>query len=125
MAVAQCRARNHDRRLITASLPTVEDSQQRFCLSKHRKTVFFFASRYYYNQLLVCLARLRSSSDINFLVPRRRTKTADRLIVVVSPKWWNMLPSVLKSVGTETTCQFKLIFSGNCTLPNYAYYISR
>ena len=36
-----------------------------------------------------------------FVVPRRRTKLADRSISVVGPKWWNALPKDLKCIVSE------------------------
>lgn len=37
--------------------------------------------------------QLHSKSEMCFIVPRRRTKLADRSLAVVGPKWWNALPS--------------------------------
>lgn len=45
--------------------------------------------------------RLRSQSDCNLVIPRRRTKMADRSLAVVGPKWWNNLPSHLKIIDNE------------------------
>ena len=47
---------------------------------------------------------LRSAADdmwTQFVVPRRRTKLADRSISVVGPKWWNALPKDLKCIESE------------------------
>lgn len=62
--------------------------------------------------------RLRSSDDIQFTVPRTRTKIADRSIAVVGPKWWNALPKDLKCIKNEITFRkelktylFKLFYS--------------
>ena len=41
---------------------------------------------------------LRSQSVNNFIIPKRRTKLADRSLAVVGPKWWNNLPSYLKNI---------------------------
>ena len=52
--------------------------------------------------------RLRSQSDTNFNIPRRRTKLADRSMAVVGPKWWNNLPSYLKDIQSEASFRSKL-----------------
>ena len=52
--------------------------------------------------------RLRSQSDINFNIPRRRTKLADRSLAVTGPKWWNDLPSDLKDIQSEFSFRSKL-----------------
>ena len=52
--------------------------------------------------------RLRSQSDLNFTIPRRRTKLADRSLAVVGPKWWNDLPSALKNIQSEATFKSRL-----------------
>jgi len=52
--------------------------------------------------------RLRSQSDTNFNIPRRRTKLADRSMAVVGPKWWNDLPSYLKNIQSEASFRSKL-----------------
>jgi hypothetical protein len=52
--------------------------------------------------------RLRSRSDRNFIVPRRRTKLADRSLAVVGPKLWNELPNDLKNICSELEFRRKL-----------------
>lgn len=52
--------------------------------------------------------RLRSQSDTNFNIPRRRTKLADRSMAVVGPKLWNDLPSYLKNIESEASFRSKL-----------------
>lgn len=52
--------------------------------------------------------RLRSQSEANFVVPRRRTKMADRSLVVVGAKWWNDLPNSLKIIQSESNVKSKL-----------------
>ena len=47
--------------------------------------------------------RLRSSNEIRFTVPRTRTRTVNRSIAVVGPKWWNTLPNDIKTCTNETT----------------------
>jgi len=42
------------------------------------------------------------------VVPRRRTKLADRSISVVGPKWWNALPSHLKNIDSESEFRKKV-----------------
>ena len=41
--------------------------------------------------------RLRSSNEIRFIVPRTRTRVADRSITTVGLKWWNTLPNDIKT----------------------------
>jgi len=47
--------------------------------------------------------RLRSTStkEVQFEVPRNRTKMANRSLAVVGSRWWNNLPLDLKTVNTE------------------------
>ena len=45
--------------------------------------------------------RLRSTSDIQFEIPKTRIKIADRSIAIVGPKWWNGLPLNLKTAKNE------------------------
>ena len=47
--------------------------------------------------------RLRSAStnQVQFEVPRNRTKMADRSLAVVGSRWWNNLQLDLKTVNTE------------------------
>jgi len=55
--------------------------------------------------------RLRSNDCENIpllVVPRRRTKLADRSISVVGPKWWNALPRHLKNIDSESEFRKKL-----------------
>lgn len=52
--------------------------------------------------------RLRSSGDIRFVVPRTRTRIADRSIAVVGPKWWNASPNDIKTCTNETSFKNKL-----------------
>ena len=52
--------------------------------------------------------RLRSQSDVNFHIPRRRTKLADRSLAVVGAKLWNNLPSSLKNIQCEVTFRARL-----------------
>ena len=52
--------------------------------------------------------RLRSQSETNFNIPRRRTKLADRSLSVVGPKWWNDLPCELKNIQSEASFRSKL-----------------
>ena len=40
--------------------------------------------------------RLWSSNEIRFIVPRTRTRVADRSITTVGPKCWNALPKDIK-----------------------------
>jgi hypothetical protein len=44
---------------------------------------------------------LRSGDTLTLIVPRTRTKMAERSFTVVGPKWWNQLPNELK----DTTCE--------------------
>ncbi|XP_060608223.1 uncharacterized protein LOC132760282 [Ruditapes philippinarum] len=51
--------------------------------------------------------RLRSAADdtcTQFVVPRRRTRLADRSISVMGPKWWNALPKELKCIASIGNC---------------------
>ena len=41
---------------------------------------------------------LRSSDESRFVVPKYRTKLADRSIAVVGPKWWNALPKTSHNI---------------------------
>jgi hypothetical protein len=52
--------------------------------------------------------RLRFTDDIQFAVPKTRTKIADRSIAVVRPKWWNALPRDQKCIRNETTFRKEL-----------------
>ena len=52
--------------------------------------------------------RLRSQNDTNFIIPKRRTKLADRSLAVVGPKWWRELPSTLKDIHSEDLFKSKL-----------------
>ena len=52
--------------------------------------------------------RLRSSDEIRFVVPRTRTRMADRPISVVGPKWWNALPNEIKTITNESNFRNKL-----------------
>ena len=40
---------------------------------------------------------LKSSNEIQFIIPRTRTRVADRSITAVGPKWWNVLQNDIKS----------------------------
>ena len=52
--------------------------------------------------------RLRSTNEIRFIVPRTRTRVADRSIATVGPKWWNALPNDIKTCTNETSFRNKL-----------------
>ena len=52
--------------------------------------------------------RLRSSNEIRFIVPRTRTRVADRSITTDGPKWWNALPNDIKTCTNETSFRNKL-----------------
>ena len=45
--------------------------------------------------------RLRSSNEIQFIIPRTRTRAADRSISALGPKWWNVLPNDIKTCTNE------------------------
>ena len=52
--------------------------------------------------------RLRSPDQIRFVVPRMRTRMADRSISVVGPKWWNALPNEIKTIANESNFRNQL-----------------
>ena len=52
--------------------------------------------------------RLRSSDNIQFIVPRTRTLNSDRSLAVVGPKWWNSLPRDIKCIQSETAFRKEL-----------------
>ena len=52
--------------------------------------------------------RLRSTNEIRFIVPRTRTRVAERSIATVGPKWWNALPNDIKTCTNETSFRNKL-----------------
>ena len=52
--------------------------------------------------------RRPSQSDTNFIIPRRRTKLADRSLVVVGSRWWNELPYSLRDIHSEDFFRSKL-----------------
>ena len=52
--------------------------------------------------------RLRSSDEIRFVVPRTRTRMADRSISVVRPQWWNALPNEIETITNESNFRNKL-----------------
>ena len=51
---------------------------------------------------------LRSSGSKTLVVPRTATKLCDRSFRVVGPRWWNALPSDLKSIDKESVFRRQL-----------------
>ena len=54
--------------------------------------------------------RLRSSSSsiLQFVIPRKRTKIAERSINVTGAKWWNALPNDIKTLESEESFKKQL-----------------
>lgn len=70
-----------------------------------------FFALFYHIIIMNSFHSLRSAADdtyTQFVVPRCRTRLADRSISVMGPKWWNALPKDLKCIASEIAFRKRL-----------------
>ena len=88
-------------------LPVKQRVEYKLCLLMHKVSVGQ-APEYMKDMVTACsevssLARLRSSTSGDYIIPRTIRKLGERAFSVSAPSLWNALPSDIKSTQCTTT----------------------